>query len=220
MHGRQGKPAPDAATRQPKPIESPYMKDKSTRDYIVEAADQLFYRQGYQHTSFTDIADAVKISRGNFYHHFKTKDDILAAVIDYRQQGTQAMLAQWTAASETPQARIHAFIYMLTANRTQIMLSGCPVGTLCAELAKLEHPAQAQANALFSLFRGWLREQFHALGRQADADDLAMHALMRSQGIATLAHAFKDDRFVEREVSQFFDWLEHCLTEPPDKATP
>ena len=40
------------------------MRDNTTRDQIIEAADQLFYRQGYEHTSFSDIADAVRISRG------------------------------------------------------------------------------------------------------------------------------------------------------------
>lgn len=44
---------------------------------LTEAADELFYRQGYEHTSFSNIAGAVQISRGNFYHHFKTKDEIL-----------------------------------------------------------------------------------------------------------------------------------------------
>jgi hypothetical protein len=30
------------------------MSDKTTRDHIVEAADRLFYEQGYEHTSFSD----------------------------------------------------------------------------------------------------------------------------------------------------------------------
>ncbi|MEW8341923.1 MAG: TetR family transcriptional regulator, partial [Candidatus Thiodiazotropha taylori] len=42
----------------------------ATRQQIVEAADDLFYRQGFEHTSFADIAKVVSISRGNFYHHF------------------------------------------------------------------------------------------------------------------------------------------------------
>ena len=50
-----------------------------TRDSIVQAADALFYERGFEHTSFADIADAVRISRGNFYYHCKTKDEILTA---------------------------------------------------------------------------------------------------------------------------------------------
>ena len=38
------------------------MSEKTTRDEIVAAADLLFYRKGYEHTSFADIADVVKIS--------------------------------------------------------------------------------------------------------------------------------------------------------------
>ena len=38
-----------------------------TREHIVRAADELFYQQGFDHTSFADIAKAVNISRGNFY---------------------------------------------------------------------------------------------------------------------------------------------------------
>ena len=53
------------------------MSHRSTRETIVEAADDLFYRQGFEHTSFSDIAERVQISRGNFYYHFKSKDEIL-----------------------------------------------------------------------------------------------------------------------------------------------
>ena len=58
------------------------MPDQTTRDHIVKAADELFYRQGYEHTSFAHISAAVRISRGNFYHHFKTKEAVFEAVFD------------------------------------------------------------------------------------------------------------------------------------------
>ncbi len=66
----------------------------TTRDRIVQAADQLFYRQGFEHTSFSDIADDVQISRGNFYYHFKTKDEILDAVINVRLVDTGETCAE------------------------------------------------------------------------------------------------------------------------------
>jgi TetR/AcrR family transcriptional repressor of nem operon len=181
--------------------------DKTTRDHIVEAADRLFYRQGYEHTSFADIAGAVRISRGNFYYHFKTKDEILDAVIAARLANTQAMLDRWHMAGEDPADRIRSFIDMMIANRADIKRYGCPVGTLCGELAKLNHAARSEANKLFTLFRTWLRRQFTLLGREKDADTLAMHLLARSQGVATLASAFHDESFIRREVQQMHDWL-------------
>ncbi len=193
------------------------MGTKTTREHIVEAADGLFYENGYEHTSFADIAQAVGISRGNFYYHFKTKDEILDAVIALRQTNTRGMLEEWEARGEDAAERIRCFIRILIANRAKIMAHGCPVGTLCAELTKLDHPAQADAGRIFTLFQAWLSRQFAALGRAGDADELAMHLLARSQGVATLANAFRDEAFVNREVELMCDWLNTCRADTPDE---
>lgn len=179
-----------------------------TRQQIVEAADRLFYEQGFEATSFADIAAAVRLSRGNFYYHFKTKDEILDAVIALRLANTGRMLEAWEAGTDDPAERIRSFIHILVMNRAKIMQYGCPVGTLCNELSKLDHAAKEDAAKLFTLFRGWLARQFAALGRDGDADALAMHVLMRSQGVATLATAFRDDAFIQREVEDMQAWLE------------
>jgi AcrR family transcriptional regulator len=183
------------------------MQQTSTREEIVEAADGLFYRQGFDHTSFADIAEVVRISRGNFYYHFKTKDEILDAVIARRLAQTEAMLARWEAEGETPQERIGSFIRILLTNKTDIKKYGCPVGTLTGELAKLNHAARGEAKGLFTLFRTWLERQFELLGRRKDADALALHLLARSQGVATLAAAFHDETFIRREVQVMCDWV-------------
>lgn len=183
-------------------------RENSTRDQIVEAADTLFYHQGFDHTSFADIAAAVSISRGNFYYHFKTKDEILDAVIGARLRKTEMLLDQWEIAGGTPTARIRRFIDILIANKADIKRFGCPVGTLSTELAKLNHASQAEATELFTLFRTWLRRQFELLGRTADADALAMHLLAFSQGVATLANAFGEEDFIRHEVQHMYDWLD------------
>jgi TetR/AcrR family transcriptional regulator, transcriptional repressor for nem operon len=184
------------------------MSNLTTREQIVEAADQLFYQQGFEHTSFADIADAVQISRGNFYHHFKSKDEILDAVITVRLANTRKMLDRWEIEGKTPADRIRSFINILIANRAKIKRYGCPVGTLCTELAKLGHGARREANELFSLFRMWLRRQFELLGRKSDADELAMHVLARTQGAATLAAAFRDEKFLRKEAQLMHEWLD------------
>lgn len=184
------------------------MTHGTTREQIVEAADRLFYQRGFEHTSFSDIAGAVRISRGNFYHHFRSKDEILDAVIALRLARTRKMLEDWEAEAGEPAQRIRRFIRMLIDNRAKIMRFGCPVGTLCAELAKLGHPSRGEANALLALFRAWLERQFALLGHKADADELALHLLARSQGVATLASAFRDERFIRGEVRQLHAWLD------------
>lgn len=183
------------------------MSKTSTRDRIIEAADNLFYKQGFEHTSFAQIAESVGISRGNFYYHFKTKDEILSAVIDCRLVNTQAMLDAWEEQGTTSLERIQSFINILIMNQDKIMQYGCPVGTLCGELAKLDHYLQGDANKLFTLFRTWLRKQFEQLGHNENADELAMHLLVFSQGIATLASAFQDEKFIKQEVKRLNKWL-------------
>lgn len=183
------------------------MPASSTRDLIVEKADALFYEGGFEATSFADIAAAVGISRGNFYHHFKTKDDILDAVISLRMERTRTMLDRWHTEGEGPRERILSFIHMLIANRTKIMAFGCPVGTLCSELAKLDHAAQDHVSEIFSLFRDWLAGQFRALGGGDQAEGLALHLLAWSQGVAVMATAFRDEAFIRSEVAGIELWL-------------
>ncbi|MFF7438234.1 hypothetical protein [Streptomyces sp. NPDC008122] len=62
--------------------------------------------------------------------------------------------------------------------------------------------------AVFDLFRTWLRAQFEELGPAVEADDLAMHILAFSQGVATLSNAFHDGEFVRREADRLHAWLD------------
>jgi len=183
------------------------MNGMSKRDQIIAAADQLFYKRGFEHTSFAHIAEVIKMSRGNFYYHFKTKDEILDAVINLRLTNTEAMLEKWEIEGKNPADRIRSFINLMIKNRANIKRFGCPVGTLTSELNKLEHPAQYDANKLFTLFHLWLKKQFQQLGYKKNADYLAKHLLARSQGIATLASAFNDEGFIKKEVAQLNEWL-------------
>ena len=183
------------------------MPAATTRDLIVEKADALFYEGGFEVTSFADIAAAVGISRGNFYHHFKTKDDILAAVIALRMLRTRAMLDGWQSEGEDPRARILSFVRLLIDNRAKIMAFGCPVGTLCSEMSQLDHPPQGEAAQILGLFRDWLTTQFRALGAGDRAEGLALHILAWSQGVAVLAASFRDERFLRSEVAGIAHWL-------------
>lgn len=195
------------------------MPASATRQSIVETADRLFYERGFEATSFADIAAALGLSRGNFYYHFKTKDDILDAVITRRIAGTRAMLDAWARDGDDPRARILGFVRLLIANRVPIMAHGCPAGTLCAELAKLDHDAHHRAADILGLFRDWLAEQFRVLGAADAADDLALELLGWAQGVAVLAAAFRDEAIIQREVAARERWLA-ALPYPPSAASP
>ena len=52
-------------------------KRQSTKSRIVKAAWNLFYKNGYDHTTIEDIIAASKTSKGTFYHYFKGKEALL-----------------------------------------------------------------------------------------------------------------------------------------------
>ncbi|HMK45432.1 MAG TPA: TetR/AcrR family transcriptional regulator [Methanocella sp.] len=52
------------------------------RNELMDAAERLFLEKGYDHTSASDIIRAVGVAQGTFYYYFKSKDEILDAVID------------------------------------------------------------------------------------------------------------------------------------------
>ncbi|MCA1294336.1 TetR/AcrR family transcriptional regulator [Paenibacillus sp. alder61] len=52
------------------------------KNEILDAADELFGQKGFEGTSTNDILEKVGIARGTLYHHFKSKEDIMDALIE------------------------------------------------------------------------------------------------------------------------------------------
>ena len=63
------------------------------RQRLIAAASQLLHQQGVEKTTLADIAQAADVPAGNVYYYFKTKDDIIAAVVEAHVQRAKAALA-------------------------------------------------------------------------------------------------------------------------------
>lgn len=64
------------------------VKEAEVRKHeILDAATRLFTEKGFDHTSTNDILDAVGIAKGTLYHHFKSKEDIMDALIERQTAG-------------------------------------------------------------------------------------------------------------------------------------
>ena len=57
-------------------------KAEERRNEILDAADELFGQKGFDGTSTKDILEKVGIARGTLYYHFKSKEDIMDALIE------------------------------------------------------------------------------------------------------------------------------------------
>lgn len=183
-------------------------KGERTRADIVACAKQLFYERGYGGTSFADIVSASGLSRGNIYHYFKTKDEILDAVIAQHIADFSGLLSEWEDTCAGAKPRLRAFVGMLTGRRTELAAFGCPIGSLNTELGKDQLGLQHTARGLFELFRHWLAERFRELGRDDEADTLALHLLGRAQGIAVITHVYRDPKLLRRETDALAAWID------------
>ena len=55
---------------------------KSTREAVLRAATRLMHVRGYQNTSLDDVLRESGVGKGNFYHHFRSKEDLGYAILD------------------------------------------------------------------------------------------------------------------------------------------
>lgn len=189
-------------------------KSDRTRSRIVQAANRLFYRKGYNLTSFSDVVEAAGVPRGNIYYYFKTKDDILHAAVEYRLEVIRSMLEEWNRKFADPADRLKRFLQVVANSRQAMAHWGCPMGTLNTELGKSQGNLQTDARRMFDLFAAWMTDQFAALGRSADARELALRLLARAQGLTVLSHLYGDPDFLAREAQELEGWIDRLDARP------
>ncbi|VAW69127.1 Transcriptional regulator, AcrR family [hydrothermal vent metagenome] len=189
-------------------------KGSANRQRIVDAADHLFYSRGYNQTSFSDIADETGIPRGNFYYYFKTKEDILAAVVDARLADTQNMLFDIEKAATDPLQRLHALTEFPLQREQQVLKYGCPIGSLSTELTKEQDTeiSPSRLTAVFDLLKGWIEVQLKQIGQGPRSADISMDFLAKMQGVIMLANIYQDVEFLRRGVKDTHDWLNYTLS--------
>ena len=177
----------------------------SKRERLVRAACPLFHQHGVGQTSLADIASAADVQIGNVYYYFKTKDDIIRAVIEAH---ADALRADLTALERhrNPAARLTALVRQIARTGPDTARYGCAHGTLCAELGRRDDDLAGAASVLMRIRLDWAREQFRLMGR-IDADDLAHTLIAQSQGAALLANTFNDPAVLARQTRQMQRWI-------------
>lgn len=86
-------------------------KGDEKRQLLLDAAEKLFCQQGYEKTSVQDILNATGMSKGGFYHHFASKDEVMTALCDRRAERAVAFTAELLNHAATPMERINAVLY-------------------------------------------------------------------------------------------------------------
>src|SRR5713101_1777791 len=125
-----------------------------TRERILQSAIDLFWEKGYANTGMADLLRSVNVNSGSFYYFFKSKQDLLLAVLDrYAQMLQPVLLAPVWKKSRDPIGRIFGLLgrYRELIVRTNCTY-GCPIGRLALEI----DPAQRDVHKKIAMnFEGW-----------------------------------------------------------------
>ncbi|HKP58593.1 MAG TPA: TetR/AcrR family transcriptional regulator [Polyangiales bacterium] len=178
--------------------------DKRTR--LILTAAKLAHEHGFHSTSLADIARESDVPLGNVYYYFRTKEALGEALVEKLAENFASARARWDGLPDAT-ARLEAFIQMTIDSRESLARSGCPIGTLCAELHKEGGPLAEHAAKLFAEMLTWLEAQFRAAGLGSESRDHAVHLLAALQGASLLTHTFHSARYVTREASRLKAWV-------------
>jgi TetR/AcrR family transcriptional regulator, transcriptional repressor for nem operon len=176
------------------------------RERLVASAGDLLHRQGVAGTTLAQVAEAAEVPAGNVYYYFKTKDDLIRAVIDARSGEARALLDSLES-RRNPAARLKALARQWVEMRDLVARYGCPFGTLSAELDRREDGLDRAAAKPIGLILDWSEAQFRQMGRR-DARELAVALFAGVQGGALLANAFRDPDLMTSHVRHLERWID------------
>jgi AcrR family transcriptional regulator len=179
------------------------VSDKKER--LIESAARLFYQAGFKDTSIADIAEDSGVPLGNVYYYFKTKDEMVAAVIEQRAEMFKTWAMEWEQIPD-PRQRLFNLLDKQESEKDQIAKYGCPVGSLCQELDKGRTTVARGVDGLMSWVLKWITRQFQEMG-QKDADRYGLQMMSAIQGCSVVANALDDPKIIELEIARLKAWI-------------
>lgn len=175
----------------------------SKREKLVEAAAGLFHRRGVEATTLKDVATASGVPIGSVFYYYPTKDELTAAVVARRAAHVADLLDRHSRRGD-PARSLIAFVDIWMSDREIDAQFGCPIGSLCFEVARVR---RLDATAPFQALIDWAEHQFRELGEGAESKAQAIHLLAALQGISLLASVMADPRLIVGEVKHLKRWI-------------
>ncbi|MFZ0377432.1 MAG: TetR/AcrR family transcriptional regulator [Solirubrobacteraceae bacterium] len=195
------------------PVSEPVTdKGRATRNRVLDAAAALVFEHGVAGTTLDDVRAAANVSKGQLYHYFADKEDLVRAVIDRTIQ--QVLDAQPRLLDLSTWAAIAAWFDDLVQLQIDRHASGgCPIGSLAGELAETDEQARTELAAGFDRWEAPLREglrQMQAEGklrRGADPARLATATLAAIQGGLVLTQTRRDPQQLRIALDAAYAYL-------------
>jgi AcrR family transcriptional regulator len=176
------------------------------RQRLTETAADLAYRRGFAGTTLADIAHQADVPLGTVYYYFKTKSEIAEAIAAQRLVQCDLMCAMWDQAGG-PRERLVAYVQQALDRLDDLIRSGCPMGSFCTELRKIDEATAGAAARPFERLLGWMEAQFGALGRDEEKRALAVHLVCGVQGAIVLGNSLGDPSVVRMQGERLIAWI-------------
>ncbi len=191
--------------------------EQTTRDRIIETARQLFLTRGFAGTGIAAILKEAGVRSGSLYYFFKSKDELLVAVLDqYKGLLRPILIDPVEAATNDPIGRVFA---LLESYRGFLLETGCrmgcPIGNLALEISDTHDEARDRVRENFDAWcacvEGWLVDAGDRLPNDLDRAELARFVLTVMEGAQMQAKANKKIKAYEASITQlrhYFEMLE------------
>lgn len=171
---------------------------KSTRETIVASAAKLFYAQGIRAVSVDAVAEAAGVTKRTLYYHFESKDELIAAYLEGRDQPNLLLFRKWFEAADGDLAeKAEAIFVNLARAARHPKWKGCGFLRTSTELANMPgHPAIRIGAAHKKTFEAWLAQVFAEAGIN-DAGELARQMLLLLDGSFAVVLLHRDASYME-----------------------
>ena len=181
---------------------------RNKRERLIEAAKLAFYRQGFSTTSLADVAALAEVPLGNVYYYFRTKDDLVSAVIAAHLAEIRARFAQWEQ-DPSPRQRLLSMLQEERKGQDELARYGCPYGSLSIELGKDGTSLAPLAANLLEVQIDWAAQQFALLGKEAsESRDLAVDLIASLAGAFVLGCSWRSPALLDRQLQRLQTWVE------------
>ena len=189
-------------------------KRSSTRQRIVDAALYLFWLQGYAATGIAEILSRAEANAGSFYHFFKTKEELLLAVLDTYVRSLDPVVVKPVFEETTdPIERVFGILAFYRKNLIATGCTyGCPIGRLALEIPEEQFRVHKR---LADNFDGWtaaVRTCLEAAGERLPANTdlpaLARFVLAVMEGGVMQARAHRAIEPFDASVAQLRNYFQ------------
>jgi AcrR family transcriptional regulator len=170
----------------------------STRERLISAALKLFYSEGIGAVTVDAIAAKAGVSKRTLYYHFSSKDDLIVAYLEAKDQPSRALLQRWfTETFGDVAAKTRGIFRNLMKVATNPRWKGCGFLRTSAELAnKPGHPALKVGSIHKKKLESWLQAQYEDAGIVAAAP-LARQVVILLDGSFADVLLHKDSAYME-----------------------